>query len=856
MTTCRQSWTAARRIRPLAWSSAALLAALAPGFLLPAAGQTPSPVSDVEIFSQGFPRVVNFRLESRLAPTYWPANSNFFKTLDGVIMKPLDEELAPTFGGGDRDGWLDHFAAANPSKIYLAHFNHYAWQPRLVQEVMPFPGHYFYREATAPTSDIQPTATVIPVADLSRILYVSQGSNIFNPTALIVRTDAAGKRLWEQAEFIKILSVNTNTGTLTVERNFMSWAPSPLPVWPADGRTQIAAAITEFDTDGQGNKLSINYSTNCPVDAQGRTATDRVIDYLAREFSPTGRVTRAHGIAFDAPYDRPFSASKFKPDLNNDGSGADDAAENYESYAIGYYTFLQRLRERMGPGFILTADGRDDTQRAVSLLNGMEAEGFPNKVKDPYLAGWSVGFNQFGYWKRARVQPIEFNYVHLKDTSGVFPVEADRPKNLTRLALAGAVVLAVPTSAALLPNPTYASFPTNLWDEGTRGVDDAHNWLGAPRGPIVRLATRTPDLFNGGGVTLSTAFINQFNSADATITKVGDALRIRHNGTAQSDNELDVNLVINQSVFTGLTGDLLLRFELEADPRPGFAQFGDLPRNAFVRIFNSGINTTNTLAEIFAYAGAVPFSEVTAYWREALPLTPGQNLRLAFRFEGLGDVRLKNFTLHHAPDALLREFANGVVLCNPSLQPFTFDLATLLPGMRFRRIQGQFDPVVNDGSTVTNLSAVTVPARDALFLVKLPLSTANDSDADGLLDAWELRYAANLGVLGIPGQPDSGKDTDGDGRTDAAEQNEGTDPTDPRSRLALEIHALDADGAATLDLTAALGFHYRLQSSSNLTDWQLNGSGFEATATPVNIRIPSALWGGTGTNRFFRVFSQ
>jgi len=421
-------------------------------------------------------------------------------------MKPLDEELAPTFGGGDRDGWLDNFAGTNPSKLYLAHFNHYAWQPRLVQEAMPFPGHYFYRESTTPSAAIQPTDTVIPVADVNRILYVSQGSNIFNPSALIVRTDTSGNRLWDQAEYIRILSINTTASTITVERNFMPWAPTPLPVWPADGRTQIAPAITEFDADGQGNKFSINYSTSCPVDAQGRTATDRVIDYIAREFSSTGRVQRAHGIAFDAPYERPFSASKFRPDLNNDSSGTDDAAESYESYALGYYAFLQRLRERMGPGFILTADARDDTQRAVSLLNGMEAEGFPYEVRDPYLTGWSVAFNQFGYWKRGRVQPIEFNYVHLKDSSGTFPVEADRPKNLTRLALAGAVCNALPASASFLPNPTYATFPTNLWDEGTRGVDGVCNWLGAPRGPIVRLATQAPDLLAGAGVSLQHRF--------------------------------------------------------------------------------------------------------------------------------------------------------------------------------------------------------------------------------------------------------------------------------------------------------------------------------------------------------------
>lgn len=816
--------------------------------------QSPSPAADLEIFSQGFPRVVNFRVESRLTSPHVAASSTFFETLDGLVMKPLDEELAPDFGGGNRDDWLGTFAAANPSKVYLAHFNHYGWQPLQLQQIMPFPGHYFYREATAPAADIQPTDTAITVTDLSRILYLSRGSNIYNPHALIIRTDAQGNRLWAQAEYIKILSIDTSSSMLTIQRNAIPWAPLPLPKWPADGHTQVAAAITEFDIDGQGGKFSVNYSTNCPMDAQGRTATDVVINYLATEFSPSGRCARAHGIAFDAPFEKPFSASKFRPDLNNDGSGADDLAENHESYTLGLYRFFQRLRERMGPGFILTADSRDDAQRAVGIFNGMEAEGFPDGPKDPYLLNWSTGFNLFDYWKRARSQPIEASFAHLKDSSGTFPVEADRPKHLTRLALAGVVCNAVPASAMFLPNPDGTPFATNLWDEGTRGLDGVHNWLGAPRGPIVRLAMNSTDLFAGGGVALTTAFVNQFNSPDATITKAGDHLRIRHNGTAQSDHELDVNLIVNSNAVAGRTGDLLLRFQIEADARPGYAEFGDVPRNAFVRIFNSGIVTSDTAAELLTFAGAVPFAEATFYYRGALPLAAGQNLRFAFRFEGLGDVRLKNFVLHHAPDALLREFSNGVVLCNPSLQTVTFDLASLLPGMRFRRIQGQFDPAVNDGSTVTDPAAVNVPARDALFLVKLPLSTANDSDDDGLLDAWELRLAPDLSTLGLAGQPASGKDSDGDGRSDAAEQADGTHPLESTSALrTVSVEMVNEELRWRFD--AQPGCFYRIQSSTDLRTWQLWGGSQEATGAQMDCRVPLAS-SGSQPFLFFRAFIQ
>ena len=132
---------------------------------------------------------------------------------------------------------------------------------------------------------------MIHIADVSLINYVNQGTTYFNEYVLIVRTDVNGTRLWNQAEYVKVLAVDANAGTLSVQRNAIPWATLPLAIWPADGHTQIAAAITEFIDPSQMGKFSINYSTNCPVDAQGRTATDVMLAYLASEFSSTGRST-------------------------------------------------------------------------------------------------------------------------------------------------------------------------------------------------------------------------------------------------------------------------------------------------------------------------------------------------------------------------------------------------------------------------------------------------------------------------------------------------------------------------------------------------------------------------------------
>jgi len=67
---------------------------------------------------------------------------------------------------------------------------------------------------------------------------------------------------------------------------------------------------------------------------------------------------------------------------------------------------------------------------------------------------------------------------------------------------------------------------------------------------------------------------------------------------------------------------------------------------------------------------------------------------------------------------MAREFENGLVLANPSMQPYTFDLQALYPGYHFQRLQGSTaqDPKVNNGKPAG--PTVTLEPRDGLFLVR------------------------------------------------------------------------------------------------------------------------------------------
>jgi hypothetical protein len=74
-------------------------------------------------------------------------------------------------------------------------------------------------------------------------------------------------------------------------------------------------------------------------------------------------------------------------------------------------------------------------------------------------------------------------------------------------------------------------------------------------------------------------------------------------------------------------------------------------------------------------------------------------------------------TAHAAPDAIYRAFENGLVLCNPSPRPCTFDLNKLCPARKFARIQAstQQDPKTNTGQPVSG--PITLGPKDSLFLV-------------------------------------------------------------------------------------------------------------------------------------------
>ena len=112
-----------------------------------------------------------------------------------------------------------------------------------------------------------------------------------------------------------------------------------------------------------------------------------------------------------------------------------------------------------------------------------------------------------------------------------------------------------------------------------------------------------------------------------------------------------------------------------------------------------------------SYVNSVPFTSRFFY-----PKVNRKSADVRVTIEGGEPVTIEALSVHAMPDVVYREFENGIVLANPGLTPFTFNLDEIAPGRKFRRIQAtkMQDVRVNNGGQVAG--TLTLEAKDALFL--------------------------------------------------------------------------------------------------------------------------------------------
>lgn len=169
-----------------------------------------------------------------------------------------------------------------------------------------------------------------------------------------------------------------------------------------------------------------------------------------------------------------------------------------------------------------------------------------------------------------------------------------------------------------------------------------------------------------------------------------------------------------QKVSLKQFGGKEIRLKFVADCGPNNNSTTDHGYWSNARILKSGSNPDQlTPPEDFMTWVGPDLFESTFYYRH---IRPG-NVDLNFHIEGTRPVTISSVSAHGQPDIMYRVFENGLVLANPGLSDYTFDLSVIAPGRQFRRLKATStqDTRTNNGSPVG--SKVTIGPKDALFLV-------------------------------------------------------------------------------------------------------------------------------------------
>ncbi|MFC2116428.1 T9SS type A sorting domain-containing protein, partial [Bacteroidota bacterium] len=690
-----------------------------------------SPLENLEIFKYGHPRVFSFRNDYVGQGTY----ERFFTTVvqaQGASPKNLAEERIPSQENLPK---IQRYAAEHPEKLILNHFNFKRAMIEWVPEMYEFfsPAHWLYYPGTYLTDDLPADDSIAHVKTSSFFKAPNtDGTAIGNDVVILIPVDSLDHKQWHLAEFAAVKKIENDT--LNLKRSILRTAS-----WDHAKGTYMAVLQTNIG-DSQGYQVKetnvfYNFSSNCPTDSLGRNCGDAFVEFYANYLRQGGIFERFHGLMADVLVGnneaRPlYPGERYARimDCDVDGradNGFDERGYNMVSY--GQYEFARKFRKMLGPNRIWTADGNNaNWPRIVPFLSGMESEGFDHH-HDAFLKGWSRGVNLFYYYNHHISQPWKFNVAvpKINDFEEEFPENTAKQHQLRRLARAVTTIMELNNCSNGVKTGTNTPV---FWiaDDYVMGVADSTQWLGDPVGDIIRPAKDSADLLQGIGQNITPYFINNWSGDNATIYKEGDALCME--GKEEGLGVTQERMIIRYPLDIP-EGDLFVRFMVKADSLRAFP--ADIPRFFFVTV--NGLQSTEwTWETLEGIAGNQSYQEMSFYYRHAGPA----NGTVEIEFEGYEKVWIKDFTVHNAQDVMAREFENGVVLVNPSADPFLFNIPEMFPNKSFRFIEGnkyeEFIGLNNTGNPVQG--PVLLNAHSGQFLVKDKSETMIPENANASSD--------------------------------------------------------------------------------------------------------------------------
>jgi hypothetical protein len=150
------------------------------------------------------------------------------------------------------------------------------------------------------------------------------------------------------------------------------------------------------------------------------------------------------------------------------------------------------------------------------------------------------------------------------------------------------------------------------------------------------------------------------------------------------------------------------------------------------------------------------------------------------------------------------------------------------------------------GTNMTRWGADGIAYSTPSYLVLVRSALVTDTDLDGLPDAWERTHFPGLDPSSIA----PGEDPDGDGFTNLAEWQAGTNPHDPDSSLRLGPAHLHG-GDALLTFATVAGRRYSIQASANPHGgWLTIAQDIIGTGGIISINDPAV---ALAPHRFYRL---
>jgi hypothetical protein len=382
-------------------------------------------------------------------------------------------------------------------------------------------------------------------------------------------------------------------------------------------------------------------------------------------------------------------------------------------------TLGDRLRRLVGNDYVLIGNCAQGTKYAS--FNGWMREDFPNQNGGTWYE--NMFRDPGGYFiDEQRFRAPRHNYIFTYAANANTPYSSINLRK-TRLGLGTAalgdgfgVVGPNDLNGMLYPyyNWWYDEYAVDL-TTGRSSADIAHTgWLGRP------LAAAYQMIWPGSG---NDAVTNPGFESDVT--------------TGWTFQAFDAVGNVSQDIGTAGVGAASARIHIAAagafDHSAVFTTTGRLSLTAntnYSATFWAKASTPRTIGVAAGVPGGSPLAgravDIGTTWRQyQVVLTPTAGGLAGLQFmvgKNAGDVWLDDCHLQAGVFGVYRrDFQNGIVLVNPSATVQTVPLERA-----FRKIQGNVDPLVNNGQSVTQ---VAVPPSDALFLIgddRIPPAAVND----------------------------------------------------------------------------------------------------------------------------------